>query len=133
MGISDNPWVAAQRFLDKHELPHSYTEEVVKFIEKNTGGVQLGQSSASTYVDPYTGASRYTGSSTSQPATQDGGDPFTGELHKLLATDIADWGRWRSVLDDTCAAANRCFSCKDIFIVQTDECGCDEREDCAVE
>ncbi|WVF71170.1 hypothetical protein IAT40_005968 [Kwoniella sp. CBS 6097] len=79
--VTENPWIAAQKFLAKNELPSSYTEEVVAFIEKNTAGVQLGQggNDTSTYVDPYTGASRYTGaSSSSSAATYGGGDPFTG-------------------------------------------------------
>jgi len=40
-----------------NELPLSYLDEVVKFIEKNTAGVQLG---AGSYAgDPYTGAGAY--------------------------------------------------------------------------
>lgn len=74
---SENPWVAAQKFLEKNDLPSSYTEQVVAFIEKSTDGVKLGGDS-STFVDPYTGASRYTGGSGS--ATSTGyRDPFTGE------------------------------------------------------
>ncbi|WVQ99687.1 hypothetical protein IAU59_006826 [Kwoniella sp. CBS 9459] len=79
--VNENPWIAAQKFLAKNELPSSYTEEVVAFIEKNTAGVQLGQggNDSSTYVDPYTGASRYTGTaSSSSTAAYGGGDPFTG-------------------------------------------------------
>ncbi|EPS96818.1 hypothetical protein FOMPIDRAFT_1038034 [Fomitopsis schrenkii] len=74
---SENPYVAAQRFLTAQELPMTYLDEVVKFIEKNTGGVSLG--GGAQYSDPFTGASRY------QPAQTAGGnrgqeyvDPFTG-------------------------------------------------------
>ncbi|TFY60426.1 hypothetical protein EVJ58_g5154 [Rhodofomes roseus] len=74
---TENPYVAAQRFLDAHELPMSYLDEVVRFIEKNTGGVSLG--GGPQYSDPFTGGSRY------QPAQagaagrgQDYMDPFTG-------------------------------------------------------
>lgn len=41
--VNENPYTAAQRFLADHELPSSYTEEVVNFIQKNTEGVSLDQ------------------------------------------------------------------------------------------
>jgi len=73
----DNPFMAAQTFLNKNELPASYLDQVVEFIHKNTNGATLGQESGNTYVDPYTGSSRYTGST--GPSTHQGGsDPFTG-------------------------------------------------------
>lgn len=52
----DNPYVAAQKFLEKNDLPLSYLDEVVRFIEKNTAGVSIGTGSDE-YVDPYTGRS----------------------------------------------------------------------------
>ncbi|EIW66002.1 hypothetical protein TREMEDRAFT_41188 [Tremella mesenterica DSM 1558] len=77
---SENPWMAAQRFLGKHELPMTYADQVVQFIEKNTAGVQLGTGNepSTSYVDPYTGSSRYTGSSSTSGSSTGGGDPFTG-------------------------------------------------------
>jgi len=51
----ENPWTAAQRFLQANELPLSYLDEVVRFIEKNTAGVSLGGGGGQ-YSDPYTGA-----------------------------------------------------------------------------
>jgi phospholipase A-2-activating protein len=51
--IAENPYVAAQRFLEQNDLSTNYVDEVVKFIEKNTSGVNLGASNE--YVDPYTG------------------------------------------------------------------------------
>ncbi|KAE9398980.1 WD40 repeat-like protein [Gymnopus androsaceus JB14] len=94
-------------FLHANELPLTYVDEVVNFIEKNTAGINLGSnedyvdpftgtsryrssansapapsSASSAYVDPYTGASRYTGNSaaTSAPSTPSSAfmDPFTG-------------------------------------------------------
>lgn len=50
----ENPYNAAQRFLATHDLPPGYIDEVVRFIEKNTEGVNL--SANSEFVDPYTGA-----------------------------------------------------------------------------
>jgi len=53
---------------------------VVEFIEKNTAGVKLGTGEgSSTYADPYTGASRYTASSSSTGPSSGSADPFTGE------------------------------------------------------
>jgi phospholipase A-2-activating protein len=49
----ENPFEAAQRFLNAHDLPPTYLDEVVNFIEKNTAGVHIGTSNQ--YVDPYTG------------------------------------------------------------------------------
>ena len=46
--------MAAQRFLQANELEMSYIDQVVKFIEQNTAGVQLGTGGAE-YSDPFTG------------------------------------------------------------------------------
>lgn len=82
--VSENPWMAAQKFLEKNELPATYADQVVQFIEKNTGGVQLGQAGAETYSDPLTGGSRYTGAaSSSQQQSYGGADPFTGKLRQF--------------------------------------------------
>lgn len=54
---SENPYNAAQRFLEKNDLPLTYLDQVVGFIEKNTEAVNLGGSNE--FVDPYTGASSY--------------------------------------------------------------------------
>ncbi|KAH8117032.1 phospholipase A-2-activating protein [Phellopilus nigrolimitatus] len=75
---NENPYIAAQRFLIANELPMSYLDQVVQFIETNASGVTL--SAGNEFVDPFTGASRYQASSGSRPA---GGastysDPFTG-------------------------------------------------------
>ncbi|WOO81219.1 Phospholipase A-2-activating protein [Vanrija pseudolonga] len=76
--VSENPFIAAQRFLEKNELSSGYIDQVVDFIHKNTGGVQLGTGGGGdTFVDPFTGASRYTGGGVSTGSTG-GSDPFTG-------------------------------------------------------
>lgn len=71
----------------------TYLDDVVKFIEKNTGGVSLG--SGAQYSDPFTGmtphmlhrrrAQCFIGASRYQPAqaaagdrNQEYADPFTG-------------------------------------------------------
>ncbi|TFY76722.1 hypothetical protein EWM64_g7288 [Hericium alpestre] len=73
--VNENPFAAAQRFLERNELPLTYVDQVVQFIEKNTAGVNIGGNEE--YMDPFTGASRYRG--TGQAAQAPGGyDPFTG-------------------------------------------------------
>ncbi|ODV94046.1 hypothetical protein PACTADRAFT_50941 [Pachysolen tannophilus NRRL Y-2460] len=47
---NENPYVVAANFLEKNDLPQSYTEEVVRFIMNNTQGVTLGESAA---ANPY--------------------------------------------------------------------------------
>lgn len=78
---TENPYIAAQRFLEANELPMTYVDQVVHFIEKNTEAVNLG---GSEYVDPYTGSSRYSGAPSSSGAATPAGsarsgnvDPFT--------------------------------------------------------
>jgi phospholipase A-2-activating protein len=52
---TENPYGAAQRFLERNELPTSYVDQVVQFIEQNTTGVNLGSGGSNEYVDPFTG------------------------------------------------------------------------------
>jgi phospholipase A-2-activating protein len=54
---TENPYNAAQRFLEKNDLPLTYLDQIVGFIEKNSEAVSLGSSNE--FVDPYTGASSY--------------------------------------------------------------------------
>lgn len=49
----ENPYSAAQRFLAKNDLSMEYIDQVVSFIEKNSGGVKI--QSSQQFVDPYTG------------------------------------------------------------------------------
>jgi len=56
---TENPYGAAQRFLDRHDLPHTYVDQVVQFIEKNTAGINMG-TGGNEYVDPYTGKTHHT-------------------------------------------------------------------------
>ncbi|KAH3670257.1 hypothetical protein WICMUC_004910 [Wickerhamomyces mucosus] len=48
--VNENPYVAAQRFLERNELPSSYTDDVVQFITKNTSSVGVN-SEVNPYVD----------------------------------------------------------------------------------
>ncbi|KAK2466759.1 hypothetical protein APHAL10511_001017 [Amanita phalloides] len=85
--VSENPFAAAQRFLQQNELPLSYIDQVVNFIEKNTSGINLGNSDG--YVDPFTGASSYRGVSNSgvSPAPVSSYmDPFTGASRHISSS-----------------------------------------------
>ena len=55
--IAENPFAAAQRFLHENDLPLSYIDQVVKFIEQNTAGVNL--SANTEFADPFTGMINY--------------------------------------------------------------------------
>jgi phospholipase A-2-activating protein len=55
---AENPYNAAQKFLQSNDLPLTYIDEVVKFIEKNTAGVNIG-TGGDEYVDPFTGNMRF--------------------------------------------------------------------------
>ncbi|GAA5851353.1 hypothetical protein JCM9279_001114 [Rhodotorula babjevae] len=78
---SQNPYAAAQTFLNANELPMGYIDQIAAFIEQNTGGVKLGGSGN---VDPFTGASSYRSTTGGGGAGAGGGgggggvDPFTG-------------------------------------------------------
>uniref|UniRef100_A0A1I8IG95 WD_REPEATS_REGION domain-containing protein n=1 Tax=Macrostomum lignano TaxID=282301 RepID=A0A1I8IG95_9PLAT len=75
---TEDPWFAAQRFIDKHLLPQAYLDQVAQFIRTNAG--ETPTISQGTYADPYTGSGRYIpGSGTSDGGTGRGfSDPFTG-------------------------------------------------------
>ncbi|KAI0807771.1 phospholipase A-2-activating protein [Fomes fomentarius] len=87
--VSENPYTAAQRFLQSNELPLSYLDEVVRFIEKNTAGVDIGVGN-NQFVDPYTGASRYQASQTaSAGGVSEFADPFTGASRYRAAPAVS--------------------------------------------
>ncbi|KAF9168456.1 hypothetical protein DFQ26_007587 [Actinomortierella ambigua] len=56
--VTENPYTAAQNFLDKHMLPQVYLHQVAEFITKNARAVSQGESFGS--ADPLTGGTRYT-------------------------------------------------------------------------
>ena len=53
--ISEEPWMAAQKFLNKHDLPQAFLDQVANFIIENTKGVTLGMGAQQAYADPFTG------------------------------------------------------------------------------
>ncbi len=50
----ENPYAAAQRFLQTNEISMNYIDQVAQFIEKNTSGMSLDGGS-NEYADPFTG------------------------------------------------------------------------------
>lgn len=76
----EDPWMAAQTFIHKNELPQTYLDQVANFIITNSESAPIIETaSASAYHDPFTGGGRYIpGSGTN--FNSDGGnvDPFTG-------------------------------------------------------
>ncbi|KAJ6649170.1 Phospholipase A-2-activating protein [Pseudolycoriella hygida] len=79
--VGEDPWMAAQKFIHKHELPQVYLEQVANFIIKNSERTAPSMTApvSSGYQDPFTGGARYIpggGSSNSNNAGMV--DPFTG-------------------------------------------------------
>eukprot|EP00005_Dracoamoeba_jomungandri_P004829 CAMPEP_0174251374 /NCGR_PEP_ID=MMETSP0439-20130205/1216_1 /TAXON_ID=0 /ORGANISM="Stereomyxa ramosa, Strain Chinc5" /LENGTH=807 /DNA_ID=CAMNT_0015331667 /DNA_START=17 /DNA_END=2440 /DNA_ORIENTATION=- len=73
---TENPYMAAQRFLWREGLNQGFLDQVAEFIAENVKGITLGATEPQQSVDPFTGRSRYV------PGTshvgQLGNDPFTG-------------------------------------------------------
>ncbi|RLV94568.1 Protein DOA1 [Spathaspora sp. JA1] len=63
---NENPYIVAEKFLADNDLPSSYTEEVVRFIEQNTKGFKLEEAGSKQtennnqepqrVIDPYSDA-----------------------------------------------------------------------------
>jgi len=76
--LTDDPWMAAQKFLDKNEISQMFLDQVANFIIKNTKGVTIGEPT-NVSSDPFTGGGRYIpGGSAASNQTSNGADPFTG-------------------------------------------------------
>ncbi|XGW12216.1 hypothetical protein V3C99_013144 [Haemonchus contortus] len=75
--LDEDPDVAAQRFVEKHNLPVSFLAKVSGLLRSQTG--VSASSSSQPFYDPFTGSGRYIpgqSSATNSPATV--ADPFTG-------------------------------------------------------
>ena len=69
-------YTVAEKFLLKNDLPTTYTDQIVKFLETNTQGTTIGTGSSS---DPFTGGSSYRASGNQAGASANNyRDPFTG-------------------------------------------------------
>jgi len=68
--LSDNPFVAAQAFIDRNELPQSYLEQIANFITTNSKAVTIGpEETPSGFADPFTGENRYAPAGSTAPKT----------------------------------------------------------------
>ncbi|CAK1552863.1 unnamed protein product [Leptosia nina] len=89
---TEDPWVAAQAFIHKHDLPQVYLDQVANFIITNAKLDSLPASSNG-FADPFTGESRYVPGSTAVPGLPppSAADPFTGSgaYTTASATSIA--------------------------------------------
>ncbi|KAG1658919.1 Phospholipase A-2-activating protein [Nymphon striatum] len=79
--LDEDPWFAAQKFIDKHNLSSVFLEQVANFIVENTKGTAGSSQSTSSNVvsDPFTGGNRYIPSGGSNTSNSNiASDPFTG-------------------------------------------------------
>jgi len=77
--ISEDPWMAAQKFLNKNNLSQLFLDQVANFIVENTKGVTLGTGSNQAYCDPFTGGDRYVPEAEKMDSSEGAlSDPFTG-------------------------------------------------------
>lgn len=61
---TEDPWLAAQKFIHKNDLPQVYLEQVANFIITNANLTTLpAATELSNYMDPFTGGGRYVPSS----------------------------------------------------------------------
>ncbi|ESP05233.1 hypothetical protein LOTGIDRAFT_227892 [Lottia gigantea] len=76
---TEDPWFAAQRFLDDNNLSQLFLDQVANFIVDNTKGVILNTGAPSA-GDPFTSGGRYIPGSApaANGSSVGGGDPFTG-------------------------------------------------------
>jgi phospholipase A-2-activating protein len=76
--LSDDPYMAAQKFIDRHELNQMFLDEIAQFIIKNTANKTSTQHSVS--CDPFTGGNAYIAGSSNLQSYKSSNqtDPFTG-------------------------------------------------------
>ncbi|XP_047521233.1 phospholipase A-2-activating protein [Pieris napi] len=76
---TEDPWVAAQSFIHKNDLPQVYLEQVANFIISNAKLDSIPAPTNNGYADPFTGESRYVpGSTVPGLPPPSSSDPFTG-------------------------------------------------------
>lgn len=55
----EDPWLAAQNFIHKNDLPQTYLEQVANFIIKNANISEVPTTITEGFADPFTGGGRY--------------------------------------------------------------------------
>lgn len=81
----EDPWVVAQAFIHKHNLPQSYLETVANFIISNSKTAPPPLPASQGYVDPYTGAARYVPSNSTSSSGAYGQNHFTEQSGQVSA------------------------------------------------
>lgn len=74
----ENPYLAAQRFIDDNELSPEFLDQIAKFIEQQVPPEALVAGPGSAPSDPLTGGSRYVPGGSGGSNAAAGGDPLTG-------------------------------------------------------
>lgn len=73
----ENPYTAAQRFIDDNELDQEFLDQIAQFIEQHVPPDAIAAVGGS-LSDPLTGGSRYVPSGGSRGSSSNTGDPLTG-------------------------------------------------------
>uniref|UniRef100_A0A0X3QGJ4 Phospholipase A-2-activating protein n=1 Tax=Schistocephalus solidus TaxID=70667 RepID=A0A0X3QGJ4_SCHSO len=86
---TDDPWLVAQNFLYRHNLPQDYLDTVAKYIIKNAGLTETPnqKQQQSTVSDPFTGGGRYVPGSTMESGSTRERTQLPGPGDLFPATD----------------------------------------------
>nr|XP_002128410.1 phospholipase A-2-activating protein [Ciona intestinalis] len=76
--LTEDPWFAAQKFIDDQNLSQAHLDTIANFIMDNTKGAEIGYGKPSEYADPFTGGGRYQPNASESTSTEGGADPYTG-------------------------------------------------------
>lgn len=74
----ENPYLAAQRFIDENELNQEFLDQIAQFIEQQVPADALRPSNGNMPSDPLTGGSRYVPGGSGSESGPTSGDPLTG-------------------------------------------------------
>jgi phospholipase A-2-activating protein len=89
----EDPYAAAQRFIDDNELNQDFLEEIASFVEKQIPSDALPPN-PSMVSDPLTGSSRYVpGSGCGRGGAGNGRDPLTGSSGYRVGNSSGNGGR----------------------------------------
>lgn len=74
--ITEDPWLAAQKFIHKNDLPQVYLEQVANFIITNANLTTLPKvGGTQDFADPFTGEGRYVPSSNGEASASSAATP----------------------------------------------------------
>ncbi|VDL73991.1 unnamed protein product [Nippostrongylus brasiliensis] len=87
--LDEDPDVAAQRFVEKHNLPISFLAKVSGLLRSQTGA-SASTGPTSTFHDPFTGTGRYVPGQSLTPSPAAPTDPFTGSGRYVPGCSFSD-------------------------------------------